>query len=119
MSWMPVGADQWLDRRSSAEESPASNIPRHLLLAGVVLRTIFIVALLIVTVHVAMPQRASIWTVYDTPGDLVRLVLGFAVCAWIVVQLFAMPKDKHAFRTWLYLGLAAVPFALICIFGTW
>jgi hypothetical protein len=36
-----------------------------------------------------------------------------------VAQLFILPKDAQAYRTWLYLGLAAVPFALILVVAAW
>lgn len=75
--------------------------------------------MLVVTVRVSMPQSETIWTAYETPGDLVRMTLGLAVCAWIVIQLFTLPKDAQAYRTWLYLGAAAVPFALLCVFAVW
>jgi hypothetical protein len=42
-----------------------------------------------------------------------------AVCVWLVIQLFRAPKDAEGYRTWLYLGLAAVPFALICVLAVW
>jgi hypothetical protein len=119
MSWIPIGADHWPHRQNSAKETPASEIPRGLYLAGVGLRTIFILAIVVVTVHVAMPQRAGFSTLLETPGDLIRLLLGFGVCFWLALQLPAMPKDIQAFRTWFYLGLAAVPFAVICIVGIW
>jgi hypothetical protein len=119
MSWTPIGADQWPHRRTATKETPASEIPRGLYIAGLLLRTIFILAMLVVTVHVAMPQKAGVWTLLETPGDLVRLLLGFAVCFWLALQVPAMPKDVQAFRTWLYLGLAAVPFAVVCIIGIW
>jgi hypothetical protein len=88
-------------------------------LAGVMLRSVFIVLLLIALVHLSMPQSETIWTIFDTPGDVVRLALGLAMCVWVGIQLFAMPRDPLAFRTWLYIGLAAVPFLVICIIGTW
>ena len=66
-----------------------------------------------------MPQSETYWSAYETPGDLVRLVLGIAVCIWLVVQLFRGPRDANGYRTWLYLGLAAVPFALICLIAVW
>lgn len=86
---------------------------------GMILRTVFIVALVVVTFHVSMPQSASIWTAYETPGDFIRLAMGAAVCLWIAIQLFSAPRDPGAYRTWLYLGLAAVPFVVICILGIW
>jgi hypothetical protein len=30
-----------------------------------------------------------------------------------------LPKDPEAYRTWVYLGLVAVPFALICLIAVW
>jgi hypothetical protein len=30
-----------------------------------------------------------------------------------------LPHDAAGYRTWLYLGLFAVPFALICLFALW
>ena len=51
--------------------------------------------------------------------DLVRMALGLAVCCWIAVQLFIMPKDPLALRTWVYLGLVGVPFALVCAAALW
>lgn len=117
MSFIPADAEQ-LARRRQAELSQTKISPRQRAL-GMVLRAVFIGALMVVTVHVSMPQSTSIWTAYDTPGDLVRLALGMIVCLWVGVQLFMMPKDPGAFRTWLYLGLAAIPFVIICIIGIW
>jgi hypothetical protein len=47
------------------------------------------------------------------------LWLGIGVCIWLAVQLFHGPNDAHGYRTWLYLGLAAVPFTLICLVAVW
>jgi hypothetical protein len=116
VSWIPT---EWVRRVSpSQEEMPAANASLRLRIVSMVLRVALITLLLIVTVHVAMPQNETIWTAYDTPGDLVRLALGFAVCVWIAVQLFSHPKDAHGHRTWVYLGLGAVPFVLICLYAT-
>lgn len=117
MSWMPIGANDWAARR--AAKAPATPISRELRLAAITLRAVFIVAVLIATVHVSMPQRAGIWTIFETPDDLLRVIVGVAVCAWGVMQLFTMPKDAHAYRTWFYIGLAGVPFVLICMAGIW
>ena len=107
-----------LERRTEANftTSPSSTALR---LGAVLLRTVFILELAALTLRVSMPQNETLWTAYDTTGDLVRLILGLAVCVWLVVQLFQVPRDAHAYRTWLYLGLAAVPFTLICLIATW
>lgn len=98
---------------------PAANISTGLRLAAIVLRVAFIFLLLALTLRVAMPQSETIWSTYETPNDLVRLLLGLGVCAWLVLQLFRGPTDAQGYRTWLYLGLAAVPFALICLIALW
>jgi len=117
MTTMPIEGAHRLD--SPTPRAPASNMPLGLRVVGSVLRVVFIASLLAITVRVALPQSETIWTVYDTPGDLVRLVLGFAVCIWIAVQLFRAPKDRDAYRTWVYIGLGAVPFALIFLVAIW
>jgi len=119
MSWMPIAVDHWVERRNSTGKAAVSNISRRLLIAALILRTVFIVSLLVVTVHVSLPQSSTMWTAFETPSDVIRLTLGFLVCLWFAWQLFAMPKDGQAYRTWFYLGLAAVPFTGICIFGIW
>lgn len=100
-------------------ESPVSDGPVWLRIAGLSLRAVFIIALVVLTFRVSLPQNETIGTAYDTPNDLFRLVLGLAVCVWLVIQLFRIPHDAAGYRTWLYLGLAAVPFALICLFYVW
>jgi archaellum biogenesis protein FlaJ (TadC family) len=105
-----------LARRVSPAES---DVPFRLRLAATALRIAFIALLLVVTVRVSMPQNETIWTIFDTPWDLVRLALGLAVCIGIVIQVLRTPVDANGYRTWVYLGLAAVPFALICIFAVW
>ncbi len=98
---------------------PAPNVSTGLRIAATLLRTIFICILLVGTLRVSMPQSETYWSAYETPGDLVRLALGIAVCIWLMVQLFRGPRDAQGYRTWLYLGLAAVPFALICLIAVW
>jgi hypothetical protein len=99
--------------------SPDSEVSRPLRVASLILRAVFIASLVVVTLRVSMPQSETIWTAYETPADLIRIVLGVALCVWFAVQLLAMPKDAQAHRMWIYLGLAAVPFAVICIVGIW
>lgn len=117
MTSMPIEGAHRLD--SPTPKAPQSDIPLSLRVIGSVLRIVFIVSLLAITIRVALPQSETIWTVYDTPGDVVRLILGLAVCLWIAVQLFWAPKDREAYQTWVYFGLAAVPFALIFLAAIW
>jgi hypothetical protein len=113
MSWPSI---DWARRVPSAE---AGEVSAQLRLAGLIFRSIFIVCLLAITVLVSLPQNETIWTAYDTPADLVRLALGLAVCVWVAIQLFRVPRDAGGYRTWIYLGLAAVPFAVICVLAVW
>jgi hypothetical protein len=117
---IPLDAEHWTHRPSfvDAKETGAEPSAR-LRLASFILRTIFIVSLVVVIAHVSMPQSETLWTIFDTPGDVVRLLLGMAACTWIAFQLFTMPSDLHAHRTWLRLGVVAVPFVLICILAIW
>ncbi len=83
------------------------------------MRILLISILLVLTIRVSSPQNETIWSAYETPGDLIRVILGLVACLWIVFHLFMLPKDPEAYRTWVYLGLAAVPFALICLIAVW
>jgi hypothetical protein len=86
---------------------------------GLVFRTIFICILVVITARVASPEVEHIWSVYETPGDLIRVVLGFAVCVWLVVHLFVLPKDAAGYRTWFYLGFALIPLSILLGVVTW
>jgi Tripartite tricarboxylate transporter family receptor len=68
-------------------------------------RALFIGALVAVTIRGSSPQSESLASVYETPGDLIRLALGLAVCLWIAIHLFMLPRTAEGYRTWLYLGL--------------
>ena len=96
-----------------------SDISARMRLAGAALRMAFIAVLVVATLRVSMPQNETIWTAYDTPGDLVRLALGLAVSVWLVFQLFKAPRDARGYQTWLHFGLVAVPFSLICLVAIW
>jgi TRAP-type C4-dicarboxylate transport system permease small subunit len=98
---------------------PAASVPAWQRIAGQTLRVIFLIALVVLTYRVSLPQNETIATAYDTPNDLLRLALGFAVCVWLVMQLFRAPQDDAAYRTWFYVGLAGVPFTLVCLAYIW
>ena len=108
---------------ANLEHPPEAKLPpdasHALRFAAMVLRALFIGLLLVLTLRVSLPQSETIWTAYDTPGDLVRLLLGIGVCGWLLYQLFQVPHDAASSRTWFYLGLVAVPFTLITLFAVW
>ena len=103
-------------QRSVQKKDPPS---RSVRIAGLVLRVLFIGILIAVTARVSSPQTEKIWSVYETPGDLIRMALGLSVCLWLAIHLFILPKDAEAFRTWLYLGLVVLPLAIICAVVIW
>jgi len=115
MTWMPI---EWARREPHAAMS-TSDLSPNLRMTSNVLRALFILCLLAITLRVSMPQSETIWRAYDTPGDFLRMVLGLSVCAWLVVHFFTPRKDAYHHRTWLYLGLVAVPFAAICLVAVW
>ena len=51
-------------------------MPIGLRLLAILLRTVFFGALIAITVRLSSPQSETIWNVYETPGDLIRLALG-------------------------------------------
>jgi hypothetical protein len=108
-------------RTMSAPETLQRNsmLPRGVRVAGIVIRALFIGILIVVTARVASPQTERFWSAYETPGDLIRMALGFSVCLWLAVHVFILPKDAEAYRTWLYLGLAILPLALLCAVVVW
>ena len=116
MSSMQLGADEVAVSRQPVSDQ---HLSKRFLVAALTLRAVFIVLLLILIAHVSMPENSTLLTALVTPSDLVRLLLGLAVCGWMTLQLFYIPKDAHANKTWFYLGLAAVPFTLICMISTW
>jgi len=104
---------------SGHPSSTAAPVASGLRIAAVLFRTAFIFVLMALVMRVAQPQSETIWTAYETPGDLIRLWLGIGVCIWLLWQLFEGPKDAHGYRTWLYLGVTALPFAVLCLFYLW
>jgi hypothetical protein len=88
-------------------------------LAGTVFRTLFMCLLLVVIVLVSKPQSETIWSAYETPGDLVRMALGLAAGAWTVVHMFIPPREPSAYRTWIYLGLVLIPLAIFYLAVMW
>jgi hypothetical protein len=108
---------------AAVEHSEQNSTEEHsstaLRIAATVLRTVFIFTLLALTVRVSLPQSETIWSAYETPDDLIRMLLGLLLCIWFFVLLFRGPRDARGLRTWLYIGLFAEPFVLICLYAVW
>jgi TRAP-type C4-dicarboxylate transport system permease small subunit len=94
-------------------------VPMVVRIVGHILRAVFLLALIVVAIRVSAPQSETVWSAYETPGDLVRLVLGAAVAIGILVQLFRPPKDAQAYRTWAYLGIFLAPLAVVVALVDW
>ncbi|HLI99552.1 MAG TPA: hypothetical protein VKT76_07540 [Bradyrhizobium sp.] len=92
---------------------------RHVWFGGVAVRTLFLIILIILTARVASPQIERLSSIYETPSDLVRVLLGVGVCGWFIVNLFILPRDAGAYRTWMYLGVALIPLSILCAFVVW
>jgi hypothetical protein len=86
---------------------------------AILLRGLFIGALAALTLRVSSPQSESLASVHETPGDLIRLALGFAVCLWVVTHLFMSPRTAEGYRTWVYLGLVVAPLVLAAAIAIW
>jgi hypothetical protein len=107
------------DVKPNDPKRPPHDVRPQLKFVGAVVRAVFMCLLLVVVVRVSSPQNETIWTAYDTPGDLARLALGLAASVWILAHLFILPREPAAYRIWAYLGLVLVPFAIICAVAVW
>jgi hypothetical protein len=87
--------------------------------AGLAVRGVFLIVLVAVTARAASPQTETLWSVLETPGDLIRVAVGFVACAWFTAHIFIPPRDPGAYKIWLYLGPAILPFAVLCAVVVW
>jgi hypothetical protein len=83
------------------------------------LRALFLGALIVIIARVSSPQSETIWTVYETPEDLVRLAIGFAACVWLLIHIFMFPRDTEGYRTWLFFGLVVAPLGWVIALAKW
>lgn len=105
--------------RLPSDKSTRPDLSSRLRTISMVLRELFLIILLVLSIHVSLPQSERIWAAYETPGDLIRLVLGGAIAVWIAINLFKLPTESGAHRAWLYIGIVGVPFALIATIAIW
>ena len=59
----------------------APEVSSRLQWTAIILRAAFIGLLMVLILRVSQPQSETIWSAYETTGDLVRLVLGLG-CGW-------------------------------------
>jgi hypothetical protein len=88
-------------------------------LLGLILRTLFLIVVVVVTARVAIPQNETLLSAYETPPDLLRILLGAVVCCFIVIQIFRYSSDPEDMRKWVPFGLALLPLALLCAVVVW
>jgi hypothetical protein len=115
-----MGANLNLQANQARTASKADPQPSlHVLIGGIAFRTLFLIVLTVMTARVASPQIEHFWSAYETPGDLIRVLIGLGICGWFVVNLFILPRDAGAYRTWMYLGVAVLPLSVLCAFVVW
>ena len=115
---MPAETNRQLNQSNRAIK-PESRPSLGVWFGGVAVRTLFLLVLTVLTARVASPQIERLSSIYETPGDLIRVLLGVGVCSWFIVHLFILPKDAGAYRTWMYLGFAVIPLAVLCAVVVW
>lgn len=96
-----------------------TDVPFLVRAAALILRAVFLGTLIVLAIRVSAPQSETIWSAYETPGDLVRLVLGLVVAIGVLVQLLRPPKDAHAYRTWATVGIVLAPLAVLLAVAVW
>jgi hypothetical protein len=88
--------------------------------AGVTARSIFLLAVIVVTAHVSAPQTMGRLTqALSSPGDVVRVALGAAACLWVAWQLFHFRRSAHDHKTWLMVGPPLTALLVICAIAWW
>ena len=106
-----------VDQANAARKSDQP--PPLVWFGGVTVRTLFLIVLTVMTARVARPQIEHLTSAYETPGDLIRVLLGLGVCSWFIVNLFILPKDPGAYQTWIYLGIVLLPLSVLCLIAVW
>ncbi len=96
----PISSALWTRTRKSVERSTlihegTNTIPLALRIAALGLRALFIGILVVLVARVSSPQNETIWSAYDTPGDLIRVVLGLVACLWMLYSVFTLPKGRR------------------------
>jgi hypothetical protein len=107
----------WTPLRARAQPHPQPP-SRTLRIAGVAARSIFLLAIVVVTAHVAMPQTMGS-IAQASLGDVTRVALGAAACIWMARQIFTFRRDAHDHKTWLVLGPVLTALLAVCAIAWW
>jgi hypothetical protein len=103
----------------NAANGSGPKLPVSVRVGGIVVRALFLIILTVLTARVASPQVETFRSMLETPDDVIRVVLGFGLCTFFVVNLFIPPRDAEAYRTWMYLGPALLPLSVLCAIVVW
>jgi hypothetical protein len=96
-----------------------AKLPSRARLVGKIIRALFLIVLTVITARAASPQIENLSSILETPGDLIRVIVGLAACTWFAAHIFIPPKDPGAYETWLYLGAALLPLSVLCAVVVW
>jgi hypothetical protein len=89
-----------------SQVNPTTAVPSAWKFAGTVVRSVFIVALMAVTWSVSIPQNMSANAIaHLSIGDIVRALIGIAICCGMIVELIRRPKDDEGYKTWVFIGV--------------
>jgi hypothetical protein len=100
--------------------SAGQEVSYPLKIAAIMLRSLFLIFLVAIIVRASLPQNETIWTIYDEPADVARLLIGLLASVWIVYHIFRLPKGGgQGYRTWVYLGIILVPLTFVVLFSFW
>jgi hypothetical protein len=114
-----TGYDLLVVAAMAKAKASGTRISRAVRLGGLAVRTAFIAILIVIVARVASPQLEHIWSVWETPSDVIRVGLGIAVCSWLLVHFFILPRDLGGYRTWLRLGPILLPLIALVAVVTW
>ena len=104
---------------ANAANKSSAKVPVGVRIGGIVVRALFLIILTVLTARVASPQIETLRSMLETPDEFIRVVLGFGLCTFFIVNLFILPRDAEAYRTWMYLGPALLPLSVLCAVVVW
>jgi predicted membrane-bound dolichyl-phosphate-mannose-protein mannosyltransferase len=86
---------------------PHGKVPLLWRVTGVVFRSVFLIALMLITVRISLPQTLNAGTLaHFSLADFARSAIGIVVCIFVAFQLFRRPIDDQGYKAWSFIGLA-------------